>query len=309
MSLSDNKENLPDITLEQKPAYFSKLNRVGMSDIVIPVQLFNEETGKQYLPAKASITVSLDKQGVKGIHMSRLYILLCDYLKEKLCTPTHLESLLDQLIQSQQGISSSCYLELEFKYLLYKKSLVSQLSGPQYYPIKFSMKKERERPAEFCLNFSFYYSSTCPCSGRLSESYIQKSMALQQAGLEHGSSSQNSSEKNSIPILKAVPHAQRSQAEITLCFSKIPENLNLNKLILDTESCIATPVQSVVKREDELEFARLNAENMIFCEDAARLIKKHYDAHETSFSDYTIKVVHFESLHAHNTLAIARKNN
>ena len=41
-------------------------------------------------------------------------------------------------------------------------------------------------------------------------------------------------------------------------------------LIDRVEQALGTPVQTVVKREDEQAFARLNGENLMFCEDAAR---------------------------------------
>ena len=44
-------------------------------------------------------------------------------------------------------------------------------------------------------------------------------------------------------------------------------------LINTLEDELKTPVQAAVKREDEQEFARLNGQNLMFCEDAARKIK------------------------------------
>ena len=38
------------------------------------------------------------------------------------------------------------------------------------------------------------------------------------------------------------------------------------------EAALGTPVQTAVKREDEQAFARLNAANLMFCEDAARRV-------------------------------------
>ncbi len=69
------------------------------------------------------------------------------------------------------------------------------------------------------------------------------------------------------------------------------------------ESAIGTPVQTVVKRSDEQEFARLNANNLMFCEDAARRLKKHLEL--TQFvKHYCFKIDHRESLHAHNAIVI-----
>ena len=103
----------------------------------------------------------------------------------------------------------------------------------------------------------------------------------------------------------ATPHSQRSYAHIKLslgssCWPDFPT------LIFQLEEFIGTPVQTAVKRRDEQEFARLNAENLMFCEDAARKIK--FALEKMSFvKDYWFKVEHQESLHAHNAVVIDYK--
>ena len=53
------------------------------------------------------------------------------------------------------------------------------------------------------------------------------------------------------------------------------------------ESSLKTPVQAAVKREDEQEFARLNGQNLMFCEDAARRLQHELDKslHRARFQD------------------------
>ena len=100
----------------------------------------------------------------------------------------------------------------------------------------------------------------------------------------------------------ATPHSQRSYAYIRLLLADSiwPD---LSSLIFQLEEVVGTPVQTAVKRIDEQEFARLNAENLMFCEDAARRIKLALEA--MSFvKGYWLKVEHQESLHAHNAVAI-----
>ena len=79
----------------------------------------------------------------------------------------------------------------------------------------------------------------------------------------------------------------------------------LRDLINLLEDELKTPVQAAVKREDEQEFARLNGQNLMFCEDAARKIKTTLESKE--FSDYFLQINHYESLHAHDAVAIAVK--
>jgi len=75
----------------------------------------------------------------------------------------------------------------------------------------------------------------------------------------------------------ATPHSQRSYAylELDIANEKWPQ---IDDLIVTLEQVIGTPVQTAVKRADEQEFARLNASNLMFCEDAARRIKNYLES-------------------------------
>jgi GTP cyclohydrolase I len=81
---------------------------------------------------------------------------------------------------------------------------------------------------------------------------------------------------------------------------------DLPSVIFQLEETIGTPVQTAVKRSDEQEFAKLNANNLMFCEDAARRIKKHLEQ-MSAVTDYWFKVEHQESLHAHNAVVHDQK--
>ena len=61
-------------------------------------------------------------------------------------------------------------------------------------------------------------------------------------------------------------------------------------------------MQTAVKREDEQAFAQLNAENLMFCEDAARRIAAVL-ATDARIERYDASVAHFESLHPHDAVA------
>lgn len=49
-----------------------------------------------------------------------------------------------------------------------------------------------------------------------------------------------------------------------------------------------------------------NGRNLMFCEDAARRVQHALDA-DGSIADFHIRIVHKESLHPHNAVAHARK--
>ncbi|HVK52664.1 MAG TPA: GTP cyclohydrolase, FolE2/MptA family, partial [Pseudoxanthomonas sp.] len=78
--------------------------------------------------------------------------------------------------------------------------------------------------------------------------------------------------------------------------------LPLVALIDGIEAALGTPVQTAVKRVDEQAFARLNAENLMFCEDAARRVAGAL-SQDPRVARFDATVAHFESLHPHDAVA------
>ncbi|MCV6606198.1 MAG: GTP cyclohydrolase, FolE2/MptA family, partial [Porticoccaceae bacterium] len=104
----------------------------------------------------------------------------------------------------------------------------------------------------------------------------------------------------------ATPHSQRSYASIWVKLSPDMDLLPITHLVDVAEEALQTPVQTAVKREDEQEFARRNAANLMFCEDAARRLKQALNQ-QTDLMDFWVQVDHQESLHAHDATAYASK--
>jgi GTP cyclohydrolase I len=84
------------------------------------------------------------------------------------------------------------------------------------------------------------------------------------------------------------------------------EEINFSTWINLIENSLKTPVQAAVKREDEQEFARLNASNLMFCEDAARRLQATFEQ-QAGLQDYWLRVNHLESLHPHDAIAVVTK--
>jgi GTP cyclohydrolase I len=103
-----------------------------------------------------------------------------------------------------------------------------------------------------------------------------------------------------------VPHAQRSRAKIRLELDPAASAEVIDYIDL-VETALGTPVQAAVKREDEQEFARLNAQNLMFCEDAGRKIKSSLNRQE-EILDFRAEVTHEESLHPHDAVSIVTKD-
>lgn len=298
-----NPNTLSDITEKKEYQNASCLQWVGMEGVALPIRLSGSSLAQEQLNAKVDIYVSLDDPEQKGIHMSRLYLALKQQLSNQDLNTNRLKLLLECCVAGQDGISQNAKLQLRFPLCLKKPALLSEYSGYQSYPIQFSLEY---RQGEFFhdLLLEIPYSSTCPYSASLSRQLLADRL---QQRFEIEPFDANTilnwikSEEGSV----ATPHSQRSMANLSLKLENFyPEKLP--QLIFEIEKSIGTPVQTAVKREDEQEFARLNAENLMFCEDAAKRIKSALLT-DSNITDFYIKVEHQESLHAHNAVAIDSK--
>jgi len=106
--------------------------------------------------------------------------------------------------------------------------------------------------------------------------------------------------------IMATPHSQRSAAEIRVRLTPSFEMFPIVELIDEIENALKTPVQATVKREDEQAFARLNGQNLMFCEDAGRRIQTALNTDERIL-DFWARCTHYESLHPHNAVAVVTK--
>lgn len=295
-------KHMPDIACQPHQGPQGKLNWVGMSGIELPV-LVQSNSDTIRLSSSTQAYVNLIDPQSKGIHMSRLYLLLDQMATQEPLTPQRVEAILQAFIASHTGLSDHAFVEFRFDYYERRASLLSQNSGWKQYPatIRGELKQGKYR-CEVTLEVP--YSSTCPCSAALSRQLIQQAFEAQFAGqtLDY---QQVLTWLGTPEGICATPHSQRSYAQIKLNLSDKAE-LNLSALINLVEDCLKTPVQAAVKREDEQEFARLNATNLMFCEDAARRLQAAFDQ-QTDVLDYWLRVNHLESLHPHDAVAVVTK--
>jgi len=294
------KNNLPDITSGQNAVSQLPLRWVGMEAIAIVLKIPVSDQEITSINAKADVFVSLDIPQAKGIHMSRLYLKLKESFTDHPLNNNTLSELLNTLITSQQGLSESAKIKLSFDLTIRKNALLSNEFGYQSYPISVESTLIQGKMITE-LSLTIPYSSTCPCSSALSRQALSEE-------LDNHFSDDNidknellkwiTSEKNTT----ATPHSQRSYAylKLTLTNEELP---NLRDLIFEFETVIGTPVQTAVKREDEQAFAKLNANNLMFCEDAGRRLKSSIE-NNSNIQSYWFKVEHQESLHAHNAVVI-----
>ena len=302
----DNKQcNLPDIANEPHSGPNARLNWVGMSEIEMPVFLLNGKQERIQSVARVQAYVNLTDPESKGIHMSRLYISVDEMLSEDTLTPALLRQVVESFAESHIGISDSAYLECRVDFFERRKSLKSDNMGWKSYKVR-PIVSLRKGIMSTELSVEVPYSSTCPCSAALARDLIQQGFQSQfgkQGSLDFNDVHQWLGTTEGI---SATPHSQRSMAQVRVKLNDSVDDLPISRLIDQIENALQTPVQAAVKREDEQEFARLNASNLMFCEDAARRLYAALDQDNT-LDDFWIRVNHMESLHPHNAVAVVVK--
>ena len=291
---------LPDVAIDAIPTA-RPLDWVGMAGIALPLRLPDGRGGSIQAAAQADSHVDLRDADARGIHMSRLYLRLQDALNADVITPAGLRRVLQDCIDSQAGLSTRARLRLRYQQLLNRPALASGHSGWKAYPVGIEALLADNHLA-LTLAFSVDYSSTCPASAALSRQINAERFAEDFSGAQPMSTQMVHDWLASKRGLAATPHAQRSRADVRVKLAPSFQSLSIEALVDAVESALGTPVQTAVKREDEQAFARLNADNLMFCEDAARRIAAALAVHP-GVAGYDVDVAHFESLHAHDAVA------
>jgi GTP cyclohydrolase IB len=252
--------------------------QVGVEGFRLPLRYMSGSGEPVVLDTSVTGTVSLAADH-KGVNMSRIMRVFYDF-EDRVFTPEILEEILREY-KTQIG-SSRTGLKLDFDYPIRKKSLRSDLSGWQYYACSYEGFLDDLDVFTRRINFNFIYSSACPCSAELSEH------ARQTRGVY------------------AVPHSQRSRANVTIEVKR-GSYVSIEDLQAICQHAIPTETQVLVRREDEQAFAELNGAHLMFVEDAARLLFEQLDA-DNRIEDFRVECVHMESLHSHNAIATISKS-
>lgn len=296
---------MPDIANHTTAQTEGKLDWVGMSNIEMPIMLASQGESERMVSAFVDAFVNLKEPKAKGIHMSRLYLLLDELSTSGVLNYQSLVTILDGFISSHQELSDNAKVQFKFDYHLRRKSLISGKQGWKAYPVTI-IGRLNQGKLSIELLVDVRYSSTCPCSAALARQLIQKSF-------KDKFSEQNDVDLESIHEwlgttdgIVATPHSQRSVAEIKVKLNSDIADFPITDIVDIVEDALKTPVQAAVKREDEQEFARLNGQNLMFCEDAARRLQHAFNL-QPGFNDFWLKINHLESLHAHDAVSVATK--
>jgi GTP cyclohydrolase I len=297
--------SMPDIANHTTAQTEGTLDWVGMSNIEMPIMVASQDESERMVSAHIDAFVNLKEAKAKGIHMSRLYLLIDELSTENTLNYQSLVTLLDGFISSHQDLSDQAKVKFSFDYHLRRKSLISGKEGWKAYPVVITGLLNKGK-LSIELSLDIPYSSTCPCSAALARQLIQK--AFQDKFSQHNELDINDVHNwlGTTEGVVATPHSQRSVAEVKV---KLNTNLNvfpITELVDLIENSLQTPVQAAVKREDEQEFARLNGQNLMFCEDAARRLQ--YSLNKANhFDDFWLRINHLESLHAHDAVSLTTK--
>jgi GTP cyclohydrolase I len=286
------------------------IQKVGIAPVDLPVKLMRRDGTQQVLQTKASLYCSLDDVNAKGLNLSRLYLIMDETIRDHLSIDG-IKNALNNLA-TKQG-SKSAYCKLRFRYpwtqeaLRTRKELPALKDGEGYDEqavetlsdgtvisrdkmvghIAYETELEGQLidgVYKFFLTVDYVYSSTCPCSFELAHNAFSRRKAAANA------------------------HSQRSIAKVKIQFD--PNNVVwVEDLVELCRKQLPTEVQVIVKRRDEQAFAELNGSNLLFSEDAVRLVYESLDAWFDSgkISDFSISVSHQESLHPWDAIAVAYK--
>ena len=294
---------LPDVVAHSRSEHAGALHWVGMRAIELPLRV--EAGGESFRVAgQVSAYVDLIDNGARGIHMSRLYRACDEILGSEVLGFDPLARLLDRFLQSHEGLSSRARVRLAFELPLRRPSLLSGLKGWRQYPMRIEAMRDAAG-LHLSIEVDVMYSSTCPGSAALARQLIQQQHAREfDPSADAADNARIAEWLGTQEAICATPHSQRSIATVRLRLAPGLRELPLVELIDTIERALGTPVQAAVKRIDEQEFARLNGENPMYCEDAVRRIRAALQADARIVDDW-IRAAHLESLHPHDAVAIS----
>lgn len=299
--MSTNRQ-LPDVTFESRAQVAGMLDKVGMSQIEVALRVQTPEFGETLIPAYADAYVNLVDPQAKGIHMSRLFVTLHEGLKKSSLSAKLCAEIADKFLETHSQVSDTAFLTVKFQLPTTQKALLSENFGFRHYQAELSVEKKKSQVL-VSVQVVVPYSSTCPCSAALARQLIQDEFVKDFGTRTTVETAEVAEWVRKDTSIMATPHSQRSYATVNLSFDSVDSVISHKELIGIIEQSLKTPVQSVVKREDEQEFARLNAANLMFCEDAGRRLQSAV-TQVPGLLSYQIKVSHEESLHPHNAVSM-----
>ena len=292
---------MPDVASRAVQQVDGTLDWVGMGDIRQSIEI-RDGDDVHGVDARVQVYVDLANAQAKGIHMSRLYLILDEHVATRPLSCAGLKLLLASLVQSHRGFSAQAFVEFAFDYFLRRRALVTEHAGWNSYPVAIRGTVVDRRVC-MEMDLGVWYSSTCPASAALARQLVQQRFERDFGTRGEVRAAEIKAWLGTEDAIAGTPHAQRSIARLRVKLNDTLTTFPITALVDAVEKTLATPVQTAVKREDEQEFARLNAANLMFCEDAGRRLKDMLNA-RADVADFHVRVEHHESLHAHDAVSV-----
>ena len=129
---------LPDVASQEHALAIGTLDWVGMDGMEMPVAFDAGDGDVRSTGARVGAFVNLVKPEARGIHMSRLYLLVSEALSAGPLTTASIRALLESFLASHEGLSDHARLTVGFEHLVRRKSLRSDNSGWRAYPVEIS---------------------------------------------------------------------------------------------------------------------------------------------------------------------------
>lgn len=255
MSLPDIQNTCPSIQIG--------LNRVGITDLKLPIKVLTKNDEYQTTIADISCYINLEPDK-KGINMSRLPIVLHEYNGIPISG-----KLLNDICQDVKNISEAEEAQViyKFPYFINKKSPVTNIDGLVHYNVTFDGDLLKDC-YQFKFNVEVIATSLCPCSKEIS-----------------------------------LNNAHNQKCFINIECNMLPESwIWIEDIICIAEKSASCEIYSILKREDEKHVTERMYNNPGFVEDITRNIYEKMSILK-GIRQFNISVSSDESIHIHKAYA------
>jgi GTP cyclohydrolase IB len=239
------------------------IERVGITNLALPIQIREKDDGFQHVLAEASMYVEVPAT-VRGTHMSRFVEVLHEWA-DRPVSSRDIEYLLFETRERAGSLSAEA--GLVFRYFIWKAAPVSRRVGAVDYTCSFQGRVDQEG-YRFMLGVGVPVTTLCPCSKAISDYGAHNQRTVVDVQIE--------SLDNAIVWIEDVVAVVEEQA-----------------------SC---PVFSVLKREDEKWATERAYDNPKFVEDLVRDVLLRLSEHP-GVERLSVTSESIESIHNHNAYA------
>lgn len=245
------------------------IQRVGVSQIRLPVQVETKEKSFQSVLATIRMTVDLPQE-YKGTHMSRFLEIMHPW-SDKTLSSRSVSEILKEMREKLHA--ETAHFEMDFEYFINKTAPVSKSKSLLGVHCRFegTLNSDKE---DFILQVAVPVTSLCPCSKEISQ---------------YGA------------------HNQRSEIRVRIRYDHQARYFWIEDLVALLEAQASSPVYPILKRDDEKFVTEKAYENPKFVEDMVRDVVLALRA-QPGIVWFQAECENFESIHNHNAYAFQEED-